>query len=144
MKKLNMSSKLKVKLLIAAGICAVLLLLLYFAFRPTKQLENLKADEIERIHYSGWLGIPDSDTSADLTDKDKIREFVDLMNRVQWGRRVSGQLSAGADSAYILYYKNGDNIEIKPGHEFKVDGKYYKLLNEEEVWDDIVEFNSRY
>lgn len=82
----DMSSKLKGKMgkiLIVTGICIVLLLILYLAFRPTRKLENLEADKIERIQYSGWLGVPDSGTSADITDEEEIEEFVDLMHRVQ-------------------------------------------------------------
>ena len=48
----DMSSKLKGKMgkiLIVTGICIVLLLILYLAFRPTRKLENLEADKIERI-----------------------------------------------------------------------------------------------
>ena len=146
MGKADMSSKLKGKMgkiLIVTGIGIVLLLILYLAFRPTRKLENLEADKIERIQYSGWLGVPDSGTSADITDEDEIEEFVDLMHRVQLGRRVPRQLSGGADSEYILCYKNGGSLRIKPGSDFLVDGKCYELLNEEEVWDDIVAFNSR-
>lgn len=142
----DMSSKLKRKMgkiLIVTGICIVLLLILYLAFRPTRKLENLEADKIERIQYSGWLGVPDSGTSADITDEEEIEEFVDLMHRVQLGRRVPRQLSGGADNEYILCYKNGGSLRIKPDSDFLVDGKCYELLNEEEVWDDIVAFNSR-
>ena len=143
----DMSSKLKGqigKILIVAGICIVLLLILHLAFRPTRKLENLEADEIGRIQYSGWLGVPDSATSADITDEEEIEEFVDLMHRVQLGRRVLRRLSGGAESEYILYYKDGGSLRIKPGSDFLVDGKRYELLNEEEIWDEIVEFNSRY
>lgn len=147
MKKADMSPNLKGKtgkILIVAGICAVLLLILYLVFGPTRQLEKLEADEIERIHYSGWLGVPDSDISVDITDKEEIEEFVDLMHRIQLGRRVSEQSWVGASSYYTVYFKDGGSLEIKPTSDFMVDGKYYKLLNKEEIWDEIVEFNSRY
>lgn len=126
-------------------ICLATAVLIYCVYGRMGQneLKDLEADEVESIFLAGSTGGLDGFYEYTFSDND-IYGFIELLNKVQLGRRVSDEtaLSVGASSYYTITYKDGKELMVSPGELFQIDDKYYVFTNYEELWDEFVMFNS--
>lgn len=126
-------------------ICLATAVLIYCVYGRMGQneLKDLEADEVESIFLAGSTGGLDGFYEYTFSDND-IYGFIELLNKVQLGRRVSEKeaFSVGASSYYTITYKDGKELMVSPGEFFQIDDKYYVFTNYEELWDEFATFNS--
>lgn len=126
-------------------ICLATAVLIYCVYGRMDQneLKDLEADEVESIFLAGSTGGLDGFYEYTFSDND-IYGFIELLNKVQLGRRVSEKeaFSVGASSYYTITYKDGKELMVSPGEFFQIDDKYYVFTNYEELWDEFATFNS--
>lgn len=131
------------RIIVICLVAAVLLICIVYGRMGQNELKDLEADEVESIFLAGSTGGLDGFYEYTFSDND-IYGFIELLNKVQLGRRVSDEtaLSVGVSSYYTITYKDGKELMVSPGELFQIDDKYYVFTNYEELWDEFVTFNS--